>query len=164
MTLTALYLEIPGRPVPLQRPRFAYRNAKTKPWAYNIQYREMADVKKLMKAQYPYAPITDPVYVFFEFNYKVPKMLRNKLKKAALDGRYFLSKECGYFARRPDLSNLVKFYEDCMNDLILEDDALIVKSESIKLYAEEDKTKIWIRSMTDQQIEDQMFDRLYNAV
>lgn len=69
MTMTALYLEIAGDPVPLQRHRHAGKltgmrgwypskttNCATfKTWTYNPQAKLMQEVKHLMKVQYGHA-------------------------------------------------------------------------------------------------------------
>lgn len=39
-----------------------------------------------------------------------------------------------------------------MNDLIFTDDSLIIRTEAIKVYSEEPKTSIWVRSATENEI------------
>ena len=50
-------------------------------------------------------------------------------------------------AVKPDVSNLVKFYEDCMNGLIYIDDAQIVELSARKVYALEAGTTITIEEI-----------------
>lgn len=47
----------------------------------------------------------------------------------------------------PDLSNMIKFYEDCLNGILWEDDRLIVEIYSFKIYAETPGTLIIINEL-----------------
>lgn len=63
--------------------------------------------------------LCEPIFVEFLFAFKQPKI-----------------KKKNYPISRPDLSNLIKFYEDCFNTVMWEDDSLIVGYlNSRKVYA-----------------------------
>ena len=46
--------------------------------------------------------------------------------------------------KKPDLSNLIKFYEDCANTILYKDDAQICKIEAQKIYDKKPRTEITI--------------------
>lgn len=46
--------------------------------------------------------------------------------------------------KKPDLSNLLKFYEDCANEVFYPDDSMIVKCEMFKQYSDNPRTEIEI--------------------
>lgn len=143
MTISAVHLTIPGKPTCLKRPRFACRNGKY--WAYNSQQKEMDAVRRLMKNQYQAAPIDEAVTVFYRFDMPMSSGFKRRTREGVAKNKI-------HPGVRPDISNLIKYYEDCMNDLIYLDDSLIIRTEAIKVYSEEPKTSIWIRSATENEV------------
>jgi Holliday junction resolvase RusA-like endonuclease len=49
-----------------------------------------------------------------------------------------------YFTSRPDLSNMIKFLEDAMQDFLFDDDCLIVKINALKVYDKKGRTEFTI--------------------
>lgn len=45
-------------------------------------------------------------------------------------------------SHKPDLSNLVKFYEDAGNGILYKDDCVIVELKASKVYGDEEMTEI----------------------
>ena len=43
---------------------------------------------------------------------------------------------------KPDLSNLMKFYEDCANSIFFQDDSMIIACQMIKKYSSENKPRV----------------------
>lgn len=153
MTLNAVFLEIPGKPLPLRRYRFCRKGSRI--WTYNSQEKEMNEVRKLMRIQYPFAPLEGPLLAWYCFQMPMSKRWNKKERAKGLKGSI-------HPAFRPDISNMVKFYEDCMNKTIFDDDALIIHSESFKMYSEDPKTLIWIRSPQEDEMKNFIHER-YNG-
>jgi len=63
-----------------------------------------------------------PLHAIFKFYFKLPKTKRLREKKGL------------YHTVTPDLSNLIKLYEDIMSGLIYADDKTIFKIDAIKCY------------------------------
>lgn len=84
-------------------------------------------LQKCFNYLYPkHVPFCEPIFVEFIFHFKQPKF-KKKI----------------YHTGRPDLSNLIKFYEDCFNGYIWEDDSIIVGYvNSRKEYQENESVQI----------------------
>ncbi len=51
--------------------------------------------------------------------------------------------------KRPDASNLVKMYEDCLKGIIFDDDSQVVEFTARKIYSETPKVVIRVGSAID---------------
>jgi Holliday junction resolvase RusA-like endonuclease len=122
---------IPNNPIPLKRHRHT-KHGHT----YNPQATLMEQVGRQAKYQFNRPPITNPISVKFTFFTPIPNSYSKK-KKLALDGKLN--------HKRPDLSNYIKFYEDALNGIIWQDDALIVEIYAQKIYSLSGKTEILIK-------------------
>lgn len=80
-----------------------------------------------------------PVIVTYEFDFRPPASWSMKKQLEAIELRYHTIK--------PDVSNLVKFYEDVMNGIVFHDDSQIIEVVAEKQYAAQDGTKIQIRTI-----------------
>lgn len=129
---------IPGVPIPKARPRFARGRV------YNIQKKEEdAFAWQVMKQLDPWPagqcrPLICPVLMSYEFVMPIPKSTSKKRRKAMLSGeiRHVVT---------PDVSNLLKFAEDCLIGLLYADDKQIWSSREIKRYGENPRTIITVR-------------------
>jgi Holliday junction resolvase RusA-like endonuclease len=137
MAITAIYLNILGKPIPLKRPRFTRRG-----WAYNSQSKEMLNVRDIIRLQYPYSKTEEALVVSYCFCMPIPSRWNKKNKEDVKFGTF-------QHLWRPDTSNLIKFYEDCMNEIIYKDDCQIIKTEAVKILWETPQTHIWIRSASE---------------
>jgi len=121
---------IPGRPVAKARPRFARRGKFVT--TYNDQQTEEGKVLFEIQKQWQTSPRTGPVVIEFGFYMPRPK------------GHYGTGKNAGklkmsapvYPVVKPDIDNLIKFYLDCMNGVVFEDDRQIIRCHASKLYSE----------------------------
>lgn len=112
---------IPGRPVPLARPRVVNKRA------FNSQKKEMEAIQFQMISQYREAPLTGELGCQMTFAFAVPRS-RKKKGRIPDDWPY-------YHAIRPDIDNLIKFYLDCAQGVFFEDDCQIVNIQAKKIYA-----------------------------
>lgn len=117
---------IPGTPIAKHRPRFARRGKFVV--TYNDQ--ETAEGRWLwdLKQQWRQAPITEPLKLEVHFYMPIPKYL---MKKWAVTPHL----------KKPDISNLLKFLEDCCNGTLWKDDSQIwVLHNVFKMYSPDPKT------------------------
>ncbi len=126
-------IEIPGKPVPLNRPRFGKGGR-----VYDTQREIKQKVISYINLHKPKEPIKGPVMVWWVFDFAMPKGWSTK-KKKEMDGKPHTS--------RPDVSNLIKFYEDCMNGIIYVDDSQIFSGSFTKRYGYDAKTLISIEPL-----------------
>lgn len=131
--LKTVSFTIYDKPIPLKRHRHSGR------CTYNPQKQEQETIRILMQtyinqySQMPDPPLSGPLHATFKFYFALPKTKRLREKKKL------------FRDTKPDLSNLLKFYEDCMNSLIYKDDAQIVKIDAIKCYtADKERTEVTI--------------------
>ena len=123
-----MIITIPGRPVAKARPRFARRGKFVT--TYNDQQTEEGKVLFEIQKQWQRAPLAGPLAIEFGFYMPRPKghygTGRNaeKLKMSVP----------AYPVTKPDIDNLIKFYLDCMNGVVFEDDRQIVICHAIKEY------------------------------
>ena len=138
----SIRLIIPGTPIAKARPRFFTKQGRVR--SYNIQQTEEGKVLYELNRQFTGPPISSAVEVDMKFFFRRPKYHwgsgrnANKLKPAA-------PLLC---VNNKDVDNLIKFYLDCMNGLVLEDDKQVVKVTGSKAWAHgEAKTIIKIKEV-----------------
>jgi len=117
---------VPGRPVPLKRPRFGLGRV----------YDDQVAIKKIyadsIRYQYLRGPLQEgPLELKITFYFKRPR----KKKKDR------------YHSCRPDLSNLVKFIEDVAIGVLYKDDDCIAKIIAEKKYGDIEKTEIELNQL-----------------
>lgn len=109
---------------------------KSKKFFYNPRHKEKIKTQGLLRNQWSACILTGYLKLRFTFIHEIPKSYSKKKRQQALDGLVFPTKK--------DLSNCVKFYEDCLKKIVIEDDRTIVKIESEKIYGEKGKIIIEI--------------------
>lgn len=130
--MTGIKIEVEGDPIPLQRPRgtrkgfYDPQHIAKKNFAWTVK-------AELIKQEYKEKPVTSGVKTVFNFEFQIPQSWSKK-KKAALINKPHTQK--------PDTSNLVKFVEDSLNEILWQDDCYISKIEASKRWAEKPKTII----------------------
>lgn len=77
------------------------------------------------------------LFVFSKFYFEPSKSDSKKVRAKKL------AQEIPY-AKKPDIDNIEKFYYDCGNGILWEDDRLIVGNANLKLWAESPRVEIEI--------------------
>lgn len=118
--------EIPGKPIPLQRPRMCGK------FVYDPQKKEKKEYReKIEKLRDAIFPCSTPMKLIVEYHMPIPKSYSQKRS---------LECEKQPHVKKPDLSNLIKFTEDALNGLLWKDDAYISEIAAKKIYSKEPKT------------------------
>jgi len=139
-----MLIVIPGDPIPKARARIFQR--KKKSIAYDPQGDKKEYVRNKIKYELKIASqrnenniSNDFLEVDMEFHMPIPvstsKTVKEKMKLGS------------YHNRKPDASNMYKFYEDCANGVLYQDDSQIVKGSFKKIYSENPRTIININSI-----------------
>jgi Holliday junction resolvase RusA-like endonuclease len=127
-------IELPGKPTPAARPRVTrFKNT------FDPKYKEKKSAKALIAQQWKQDPLDCPLTLDITFHMPLPESWSGK-KKAAHKDRPHVSK--------PDTDNLLKFCMDSMNGLVFQDDSCIYSLHALKIYSEQPKTIIKIKSNT----------------
>ncbi len=146
---------IPGDPIPKARARVFTRNKKS--MAYDPQDKQKTNVTnkiiyetnqalmspdpEIVKEAHNLAK-AESFRVDWSFYMPIPKTF-SKSKRMALVGEH-VPHTC-----KPDVSNLIKFYEDCGNKIIFRDDSQICKGSFEKVYSENPRTVINITAINN---------------
>jgi len=133
---------IPGKPVAQARPRFyrrgsfvgAYSAQQTEAGKFLLLAREYLRGKK---------PLNGPIFLKAEFYFPILKSWPKWKKEKVEDGFEFPH------VKKPDLSNCLKFVEDCLNGIAWKDDSQIYKVEAVKYYGTEAKTILIIEEVNE---------------
>lgn len=128
---------LPGKPVPKLRQRTLKAGHSYDP-QHNLKlsYRSVLQSEwQSYKGTFLSKPIA--IAIDFDFYFQPPVSWSKQKQKVAINLAHHVIK--------PDISNLVKFYEDVMNGILFEDDSQIAELVARKRYAEQDGTKIQIR-------------------
>jgi Holliday junction resolvase RusA-like endonuclease len=127
----AVYI-VPGDPIALARGRWSGKHI------YDAQKLDKLNAGLLLAQQHGSRPLfKGPLWVSFMFYLPIPKTSRKQKDK--LLGSYHVFK--------PDISNLIKFYEDVSNRILFHDDCLIALLEAKKIYDEDPRTEFFIREL-----------------
>jgi Holliday junction resolvase RusA-like endonuclease len=121
-------ITIKGKPIAKHRPKFARRGKFVT--TYNDQESEESLVLWEVRQQWKQEPITGPVSMHCYFGMPWPKGTSEK-KKSFYRVPHL---------KKPDCSNLLKFYEDCLNGTVWKDDSQIWKISIEKVYDIEPET------------------------
>jgi Holliday junction resolvase RusA-like endonuclease len=126
---------VPGCPIPLQRPRY---NGALRPY----------DAQKLVKQQWRYfleqqhgsLPFyTGNLRLDCLFVFPIPRVNITKADQL-IDT---------YHKIRPDISNLVKFVEDCCEGILYRDDCIVVTGTNHKIFGVDPCTIFWTTPLPD---------------
>lgn len=134
---------IPGKPIPKKRPRYSSRGGKVQLW--NPQHKIAAEIKKrfllevlddnnLNEISKNKFYKNNKYIVFIEFYFKPPKMSKKKLSEFVISSH----------AIKPDIDNLAKFYLDCANGILWDDDCSVVSLHCEKMWDLVPRTEIII--------------------
>jgi Holliday junction resolvase RusA-like endonuclease len=132
-----LKLRILGKPIAKKRPRFARVGKFVR--TYNPQ--ETEEGRFLFEAYRQlgngFKPIDKPIAVIMNFFMPIPQSLSKKKKD-------LMAMKQIRHAKKPDLSNMIKFAEDALNSVIWKDDSQITTIWASKAYSKEPRTEITI--------------------
>lgn len=121
---------LPGNPIPSARARILKSGH-----SYNPKAKQQSEIAWDMKSQFLHVPLSEPISLQVTFFMPKPLGWSGKKKKA-----YEGQPHC----KRPDLSNMIKFYEDAANGILWFDDALVYNIIASKFYSEKPRTEIII--------------------
>ncbi len=127
-------ITIPGVPIPWKAPYVGSRGA------FSPRYNEMKIIKSEIASQYNGPLIDVAVYADFFFYMPIPKNTSKKRRAAMISG--LLRPE-----KIPDRTNICKLYEDCLQGIVIVNDAKIVDGRAAKFYGEIPSTLINIREI-----------------
>ncbi len=107
--------------------------------SFNPLYAERKQVQWQITEQNPggVQKILGPIHIQYTYYFPIPKSWSKKKTQRAMDNEI-------YPGTRPDLTNLIKFYEDCLKDFVIEDDSFVCSVSARKFYAENPKVVIKI--------------------
>ena len=146
-------IEIPGEPIAKERPLFVHKDRNGKALPYVKVVNKQGDAE----AKFKWAAITyltehegslyliedKPIAITCIFHIKRPKSHYGTGKNTGI-----LKKNAPYFCFiKPDIDNYEKFIYDCLNQVAWKDDKLIAESHARKVYSENPRTEIIIRSL-----------------
>jgi Holliday junction resolvase RusA-like endonuclease len=105
-----------GKPIPLQRARITKTRINGS-YMYDPQKYEKKGIAFALKTQHGNNPLYDgALHLMITFFMPISK------------------KQNGFHNKRPDLSNMIKFYEDVAQGILFSDDAKIAKITATKVY------------------------------
>ena len=120
----SIVVSISGDPIPLQRPKLG-RNGTYDPQK-DLKYQTGIQLKTQVNFNYDYSSLDGDLSLDITFYFEIPKSWSLKKKEKVVGKRK---------SSRPDLSNLIKYYEDVMQDIdLFNDDSQIVEITARKLY------------------------------
>ena len=96
--------------------------------SWNPLYKEREYVRHQIQSQYKGDILSCPVRIDYLYLFQVPSSKSMKKQKLMIDNQV-------KHIVRPDLSNCVKFYEDCLKEIVIKDDSLVVQTFSEKKYS-----------------------------
>jgi Holliday junction resolvase RusA-like endonuclease len=125
-------LHIPLRPIPWAPARVSHHRT------YDIRSDDKKCARTFIRLQFQKPPIPDYTVIKFKFSFEPPKSATKKMRARMLSGEV-IPTSC-------DCTNLQKLYEDCLKEIVIEDDRKVAKIFSEKLY--EEKEGIFIKVLT----------------
>lgn len=125
-----IIFEIPGKPIPWKRARIYGKRF------YDEQSKQKSDIRNHLKnACKSHLMVTGGLKITIEYRMPMPKSWSNTKRLNTLGEPHISA---------PDLSNLIKFVEDTLNEVMWKDDRLIYEIHARKFYGEEGSTRFII--------------------
>jgi Holliday junction resolvase RusA-like endonuclease len=109
--------------------------------AYNPKGAEKRATQWLIAQEYKDAPLAGYVKVQFVFFFQIPKSASKKRRALMLSGDIIPTSK--------DNTNMQKFYEDCLKNIVFTDDRNVEIISSRKLYAEKSSVKILVQPRSE---------------
>ena len=135
--MSKITITVPGKPISKLRPRFVRRGNFVH--SYNPQETEEGRWILVARQQiHEKIPQGIPIAVRYLFFLPIPVGTPKKKRENVL-----------YHIKRPDISNLIKFCEDCLTGELWYDDSQIAELTAAKLYNDNPRTEIVVEWMKD---------------
>lgn len=141
MTTRTQKFIVPGKPVPLARPRLSHG------LVYDSQREEKHQFKLELLAQRELPLFTKPIIFTATFYMPMPYKWSKKRRQQNI-GQFHYA--------RTDLDNLVKFVLDCCNEIVIQDDALVSVIICKKIYDMEPRTEFTLTEVQCDITEEQL--------
>jgi Holliday junction resolvase RusA-like endonuclease len=109
---------------------------------YDKKAKEKEFARWQIKAQYRETPISGHVSLDFIFFLPIPKATSKAMRKQMLERRVLPTS--------PDLTNLQKLYEDCLQGIVIDNDRYSNKISSVRYYSERPGVKVTIRTWEEE--------------
>jgi Holliday junction resolvase RusA-like endonuclease len=122
---------IPGKPIPLKRPRHFMRGGKSLTW--NSQSALQQQIRTVVKAQTLLHE--GPLSVHILFCLPIPKSA-SKVKTSTMNN--------SPHTHKPDIDNLIKFVLDVLNGIAFDDDRQVSEIIAHKMWSNTPRTEITI--------------------
>jgi Holliday junction resolvase RusA-like endonuclease len=107
---------------------------------FNPLSKEKEQCQWVLRSQFKESKIYGPISVLIAFEVGVAASISNKRRKAII-GQINGQNPC---LKKLDLDNLMKFVGDCLKGIVIEDDSQIWNLSLSKVWAEKDRTRIWL--------------------
>jgi Holliday junction resolvase RusA-like endonuclease len=104
---------------------------------YDVRHKEKDDARRSIRNQYSDNIIHGSVKLKFVFYMAIPKSSSKSAKESMALGNI-------PHLKKPDVSNLIKFAEDILKEIVLIDDSIVTKIVASKQYSEDPRTEITI--------------------
>lgn len=104
--------------------------------SFNPRFKEKQYVQFHVQDQYKGIQHPGAVIISYCFNMPIPKSSKVNTQKM-IEGKI-------PHLKRPDCTNMQKFYEDCMKGIVFVDDSQVVYSLAVKKYSENPSTLITV--------------------
>lgn len=128
---------IPGKPIPLKRPRFGQGRV------YDSQKKLKERDQYYLRMHRPQMIVKQPIELNIVFYFQLPKRFKRR--------------EYLHYSR-PDLSNLIKYYEDICMGILFDDDCIISRIVAEKRYDVRPRTEFTISLITARDVPDSMLE------
>jgi Holliday junction resolvase RusA-like endonuclease len=146
---------IPGKPIPKQRARYSKRGKHV--ITYDPQEADKRVVKDILisqLAEYHNSPyeITYMEFVNIHCSNVFSVQFIFFLPINSSDSVVTRNKKLWGITRastKPDYDNLEKFYLDCANGILWDDDSKVIQGKALKLYSEQPRTEIVVKHVED---------------
>lgn len=104
---------------------------------YDEKSKHKEFVRWQLKGQYRDTPLSANVSLDFIFFMPIPKSASKAMKRQMLERRVLPTS--------PDVTNMQKLYEDCLQGIVIENDSRVNKTSSVRYYAEKPGVTIILR-------------------
>lgn len=127
-----------GTPIPFKAPYVSSRRS------FNPRYKEKEATQWFIRNQIPteFLITNEAVEVHYDFFFPIPVATSKKKQAKMLAGEI-------HHLKRPDVSNLCKFYEDCLKGIVFLDDSQVISIFAKKGYTEHPRTVISVKNVTE---------------
>lgn len=127
---------IPGKPLVWKAPYVGSRGA------YSIRTPILGQIKAILRGQFDSLPMRGLVAIDFVFYLPIPKATSRARHALMMQG---LIRPEG----NGDVTNFRKFYEDALQDIVIENDRTVVDGRSAKLYGNPARTEVYVYPLAE---------------